>query len=137
MKIMGLDIGDVRIGIAQCDEMEIIASGVESYTRTGDLTKDCLYLANKAKELGAKAIVLGLPINMNGTHGPACEKVEAFSDALKEVCDLPMDFFDERLTTAQAHRVLISADVSRKKRKNVVDKLAAQLILQAYIDMRG
>jgi len=137
MKIMGLDIGDVRIGIAQCDEMEIIASGVESYTRTGDLTKDCLYLANKAKELGAKAIVKGLPINMNGTHGPACEKVEAFSDALKEVCDLPMDFFDERLTTAQAHRVLISADVSRKKRKNVVDKLAAQLILQAYIDMRG
>jgi len=83
MKIMGLDIGDVRIGIAQCDEMEIIASGVESYTRTGDLTKDCLYLANKAKELGAKAIVMGLPINMNGTHGPACEKVEAFSDALK------------------------------------------------------
>jgi len=85
MKIMGLDIGDVRIGIAQCDEMEIIASGVESYTRTGDLTKDCLYLANKAKELGAKAIVLGLPINMNGTHGPRAEHAVAFAEILLTV----------------------------------------------------
>ena len=137
MRMVGLDIGDVRIGIAACDEREIIASGVETYRRTGDLDQDCAYIADRVRELSAERVVLGLPINMNGTQGPACEKVRAFGEALSIRCPVEQDYFDERLTSAQANRVLISADVSRKKRKNVVDMLAAQLILQAYIDARS
>ncbi len=137
MRMVGLDIGDVRIGIAVCDEREIIASGVETYRRTGDLDQDCAYIADRVRELSAERVVLGLPINMNGTQGPACEKVRAFGEALSIRCPVVQDYFDERLTSAQANRVLISADVSRKKRKNVVDMLAAQLILQAYIDARS
>ncbi len=137
MRMVGLDIGDVRIGIAVCDEREIIASGVETYRRTGDLDQDCAYIADRVRELSAERVVLGLPINMNGTQGPACEKVRAFGEALSIRCPVEQDYFDERLTSAQANRVLISADVSRKKRKNVVDMLAAQLILQAYIDARS
>ena len=136
MRMVGLDIGDVRIGIAVCDEREIIASGVETYRRTGDLDQDCAYIADRVRELSVERVVLGLPINMNGTQGPACEKVRAFGEALSIRCPVEQDYFDERLTSAQANRVLISADVSRKKRKNVVDMLAAQLILQAYIDAR-
>ena len=137
MRMVGLDIGDVRIGIAVCDEREIIASGVETYRRTGDLDQDCAYIADRVRELSAERVVLGLPINMNGTQGPACEKVRAFGEALSIRCPVEQDYFDERLTSAQATRVLISADVSRTKRKNVVDMLAAQLILQAYIDARS
>lgn len=137
MRMVGLDIGDVRIGIAVCDEREIIASGVETYRRTGDLDQDCAYIADRVRGLSAERVVLGLPINMNGTQGPACEKVRAFGEALSIRCPVVQDYFDERLTSAQANRVLISADVSRKKRKNVVDMLAAQLILQAYIDARS
>ena len=137
MRMVGLDIGDVRIGIAVCDEREIIASGVETYRRTGDLDQDCAYIADRVRELSAERVILGLPINMNGTQGPACEKVRAFGEALSIRCPVEQDYFDERLTSAQANRVLISADVSRKKRKNVVDMLAAQLILQAYIDARS
>ena len=132
-----MDIGDVRIGIAVCDAREIIASGVETYRRTGDLDQDCAYIADRVRELSAERVVLGLPINMNGTQGPACEKVRAFGEALSIRCPVEQDYFDERLTSAQANRVLISADVSRKKRKNVVDMLAAQLILQAYSDARS
>ena len=137
MRMVGLDIGDVRIGLAVCDEREIIASGVETYRRTGDLDQDCAYIADRVRELSAERVVLGLPINMNGTQGPACEKVRAVGEALSIRCPVEQDYFDERLTSAQANRVLISADVSRKKRKNVVDMLAAQLILQAYIDARS
>ena len=110
---------------------------METYLRTGDLDQDCAYIADRVRELSAERVVLGLPINMNGTQGPACEKVRAFGDALSIRCPVDQDYFDERLTSAQANRVLISADVSRKKRKNVVDMLAAQLILQAYIDARS
>ena len=100
------------------------------------MDQDCAYIADRVRELSAERVVLGLPINMNGTQGPACEKVRAFGEALSIRCPVEQDYFDERLTSAQANRVLISADVSRKKRKNVVDMLAAQLILQAYIDAR-
>lgn len=134
MRIAALDVGSARIGIAVCDEMEIIASGVESYTRTGNDAKDMQYIADKLDELGAARVVIGLPIQMNGTEGIAAEKIRAFAEALGAYCRQEMVFHDERLTTAQAQRVLIGADVRRKKRKGVIDKMAAQLILQGYID---
>lgn len=137
MRIAALDVGSARIGIAVCDEMEIIASGVESYSRTGDDAKDMQYIANKLDELGAKRVVIGLPVQMNGTEGIAAEKIRAFAQAFRAYCSLETVFHDERLTTAQAQRVLIEADVRRKKRKGVIDKMAAQLILQGYIDSKA
>lgn len=136
MRIMGLDIGDVRIGIALSDERAILASGVESYTRKNEQT-DVEYIAKSAAALGASRIVVGLPINMNGTEGPQATKMRAFAAALGKHTSLPVVFYDERLTTAQAERTLIKGNVSRQKRRKVIDKLAAQLILQSYLDAHG
>lgn len=137
MKIAGLDVGQARIGIAISDEMEILASSVESYHCMGDVKKDAAAVAEKLQALGTKKVVIGLAKNMNGTEGPAAEKCRAFGAALKEFLPCEQVFSDERLTTVQAQRALISANVSRKKRKGVVDKLAAQLILQNYLDLQG
>ena len=130
-KIMGIDIGEKRIGIAVSDSLGYTAQGVETYTRTGE--GDAAYIAAKAKELGASSVVVGLPLNMNGTEGPAAQKVREFAEQLKAL-GVEVDFQDERLTTVSAERMLIEADVSRKKRRQVVDKLAAVYILRAYLD---
>ncbi|MBS5517178.1 MAG: Holliday junction resolvase RuvX [Clostridiales bacterium] len=137
MKIAGLDVGQARIGIAISDEMEILASSVESYHCKGDIETDARAVSEKLIELGAQKIVIGLPKNMNGTEGPAAEKCRAFGEMLGKFLDIEQVYSDERLTTVQAQRTLIGANVSRKKRKNVVDKLAAQLILQNYLDAQG
>ncbi len=137
MRIAGLDIGDVRIGIALSDERAILASSVETYRCTGDVARDAKAIAENLAVRKAKRIVLGLPRNMNGTEGPAAKKVRAFAEELKNHTAAELAFFDERLTTAQAQRTLIAANVSRKKRKQVVDKLAAQIILQNYLDANG
>ena len=137
MKITGLDVGQARIGIAISDEMEILASSVESYHCKGDIETDARAVSEKLIELGAQKIVIGLPKNMNGTEGPAAEKCRAFGEMLGKFLDIEQVYSDERLTTVQAQRTLIGANVSRKKRKNVVDKLAAQLILQNYLDAQG
>lgn len=130
-RILGLDIGEKRIGIAVSDALGMTAQGVETYVRKGE--SDAVYIANKARELGATTIVAGLPLNMNGTEGPAVQSVRAFMAEVQEL-GLPVFFQDERLTTVSAERMLIEADVSRKKRRQVVDKLAAVYILTAYLD---
>jgi len=130
-------VGQARIGIAISDEMEILASSVESYHCKGDIETDARAVSEKLIELGAQKIVIGLPKNMNGTEGPAAEKCRAFGEMLGKFLDIEQVYSDERLTTVQAQRTLIGANVSRKKRKNVVDKLAAQLILQNYLDAQG
>ena len=137
MKIAGLDVGQARIGIAISDEMEILASSVESYHCKGEIETDARAVSEKLIELGAQKIVIGLPKNMNGTEGPAAEKCRAFGEMLGKFLDIEQVYSDERLTTVQAQRTLIGANVSSKKRKNVVDKLAAQLILQNYLDAQG
>lgn len=130
-KILGLDIGEKRIGIAVSDALGWTAQGVETYMRKGE--GDAAYIADKAKTLGASLIVAGLPLNMNGSEGPSAKNVRAF---MAEVQALGFDiaFQDERLTTVSAERTLIEADVSRKKRREVIDKLAAVYILGAYLD---
>ena len=130
-------MGQARIGIAISDEMEILASSVEIYHCKGDIETDARAVSEKLIELGAQKIVIGLPKNMNGTEGPAAEKCRAFGEMLGKFLDIEQVYSDERLTTVQAQRTLIGANVSRKKRKNVVDKLAAQLILQNYLDAQG
>lgn len=130
---MGLDIGEKRIGVAVSDLLMLTAQGVESYTRKND-AEDIAHIGKLAAEWGADRIVCGLPINMNGTEGEQAKTTRDFAERLGEALGCAIDYFDERLTTASAHRTLLEADMSRAKRKKIVDKVAAVYILQAYMD---
>lgn len=134
MRKMGLDYGDVRIGIALSDLMGIIANAYESYTRK-TLSEDLNYLAELAKSQNVDTIVIGLPINMDGTHGDRVTKTQEFAEQLKNVTDAKIKFMDERLSSLSAEKILIEADVRREKRKQVIDKVAASIILQNYLDI--
>ena len=133
MIILAVDYGDKRTGIAVCDKLQILASPVCVLTEWNAET-----LATKiidiAKEKKAEKIVVGLPKNMDGSKGFRAEACEALGDLLKSMCDLPVVYWDERLTTVSAHRILSENNVRGKKRKSVVDSVAAEIILQNYID---
>jgi len=133
MRIMGLDIGDKRIGIAVSDPMGLTSQGLKTLERTGT-DQDYHQLAQLAQEWEIGKFVVGLPRNMNGTYGPQAEKVKEFMAKLTELAPLEVVYWDERLTTAAAQRTLLEGDMSRKKRKQVVDKIAAVFILQGYLD---
>lgn len=134
MRKMALDIGTVRIGIATSDPMGIIAGGYETYTRTKEESKDLSYLADLAKNKGCDALVLGLPLNMDGTEGEKVAEIRDFAEKLSQYTDIKIVFQDERLSTVSAQKMLIESGVRREKRKNVVDKVAATIILQSYLD---
>lgn len=133
MKVMGLDYGDRRIGVAVSDAFGWTAQGLEVIERRGD-NSELGKIAYLIRDLEIGEVVVGLPKNMNGTVGPRGEICIEFANQLKELLGLPVHLWDERLTTRSAERALLEADVSRKKRKQVVDKLAASLILQNYLD---
>lgn len=130
---MALDVGSRTIGIACSDALKLTAQGIETIRRTS-LEKDFQRLAELIHEYEVEALVVGMPKNMNGTKGERAEKTEAFVEKMKEVIALPVTFWDERLSTVMAERSLIEADVSRKRRKSVIDKMAAVVILQGYLD---
>jgi putative Holliday junction resolvase len=130
---MGLDVGDVRIGVAVSDLLMITAQGVETYTRKEDAA-DMAHFTELISRYEVDRIVCGLPRNMNGTLGEQAEKVKAFAESLKGESGLPLVYWDERLSTVSVTHTLLEADMSRKKRKAVVDKLAAVYILQGYMD---
>ena len=132
-RVMALDYGDVRIGIALSDITGFLASGYENYTRKS-LDEDCRHIAEIADNNNVKIIVLGLPLNMDGTEGVRVEKTREFADELMKYTSCKIEYLDERLTSVSAEKILISADVSRKKRKAVLDKLSATIILQDYLD---
>ena len=133
MRIMGLDLGEKRIGIAFSDPMGWTAQGHSILQRKG-LKKDLSYLQELCQEFQVEKIVLGLPLNMNGTMGPRALETQEFARALQEALKIPVDFWDERLSSKSAERVLLEADLSRKRRKELIDKIAAVHILQAYLD---
>ena len=134
-RLMCLDIGEKRIGIAVSDLLMITAQGVETYNRKEDnIQKDIEYILTTAEKYNVYKIVCGLPKNMNGSIGPQAEKSMEFGELLKQAGKYEVVFFDERLSTASARRTLLEADTSRKKRKKVIDKVAAVYILQAYMD---
>ena len=133
MRVLGLDVGDRRIGVAVSDLLGLTAQGVETWERHGN-EKDMAHFRDLAREWQADRWVLGLPINMNGTRGEKVETVEAFGAMLSEATGLPVDYCDERLTTVAAHKVLIEGGTRREKRRGVVDKLAAVFILQTWMD---
>jgi len=133
MRILGLDIGDKKIGIAISDDLGLTAQGVGVIYRSSD-KEDIKKILDYAKNYGAKKIVVGLPKNMDGTEGPQSQIVRSFSEKLKKNSEVDLEYWDERLTTVAAEKTLIAADMSRKKRKSVIDKVAAVLILQNYLD---
>lgn len=129
-----MDVGDRRIGLAVSDVMGWTAQGIDTLERRGK-AKDMEYIGQLITLYNPEKLVLGLPKNMNGTIGPQGEKVKAFGKLIKsKVYDGEIVYWDERLTSVQANRVMIDADVSRKNRKKRVDRMAAIFILQSYLD---
>lgn len=133
MRILGLDVGEKTIGVAVSDELGWTAQGIETIRRSSK-EKDFGRIEEWIATYQVQALVVGLPKNMNGTIGPKGEYCQVFAEQLKERTGLPVHLWDERLTTMAAEKMLISADVSRQKRKKVIDKMAAVLILQGYMD---
>lgn len=139
MRLMGLDVGSRTVGVAMSDPLGWTAQGLEIIRINEDKGKFGLdRVAELAKQYEVTGFVCGLPKNMNNTLGPRAEKSREYGAMLAERFGLPVDFTDERLTTVEASRMLIEeADASRKKQKKVIDKLAAQMILQNYLDAHG
>lgn len=138
-RLMGLDVGSRTVGVAVSDELGWTAQGVEIVRINEDEEQFGIErIAELVLEYDVKGFVLGLPKNMNNTLGPRAEASKNYGKLLEERFALPVDFCDERLTTVEAERMLVEqADTSRKKRKQVIDKLAAGLILQNYLDGKG
>jgi len=133
-RLLGLDIGTKTIGLALSDAGRVIASPLETIRRT-KFTKDAETLRAIIDKQGVGGLVLGLPVNMDGSEGPRCQSVRQFAANLDKLMpDLPMTFWDERLSTAAVTRTLLEADASRKRRAELVDKLAAAYILQGALD---
>lgn len=133
MKVLGLDIGEKRIGIAVSDALRCTAQGLTVLHRCG-ADDDISAIQELINASQVSEVVVGLPKNMDGSLGEGAQKVLAFVNKLEESLSIPIILWDERWTTAEATRMLIHADVTRKKRRNVVDKIAAVLILQGYLD---
>ncbi len=134
-RVIGLDVGEKRIGVALSDESGTIAHPLTVIARDG-LSKDLKEIEGIVQEYSPVEIVMGMPLNMNGTIGESARKVLSFKDFLEEQLPVSVETWDERLTTVSSEKVLLEGDLSRKKRKKVIDKVAATLLLQSYLDSR-
>ncbi|HHW89388.1 MAG TPA: Holliday junction resolvase RuvX [Clostridiales bacterium] len=134
MRVLGIDYGDKRIGFALSDQLRIIASPLEVYNRKS-LRQDLEHIKKIIDANQVDTIVIGLPINMDGTLGDRAIKTREFGEQIKQIIDLPIVYIDERWTSKESERVLIQSNVRRERRKTLVDKIAAQNILQRYLDM--
>ena len=135
IRYFGVDVGDRRIGLAVTDALGFTAQGLETYQRTGDDARDAAYIREAAGKWAPCRIVFGLPRNMDGSYGPACDKVKAFAELVLEGWEGESDFYDERLSTMAAERFLYEAELKWQKRRKVVDKIAAQVILEGYMTL--
>lgn len=133
-RLLGIDYGEKHVGLSTCDTTWLIASPFKILSQSELLQQ----LQSLIQKENIAAVVIGWPVNMNGTIGPQCEKVEKFSEKLANICEIPICAWDERLSTMAVHRTMIEADLSRKKQKEVVDKMAAAYMLQGFLDsLRG
>ena len=135
IKILAVDYGDVRTGLAISDALGMMANGIGTVKAKG-MHELCDIVIEHATKNGAGKIVIGDPVNMNGTRGPRSEKVHLFADFLSEITEIPVELYDERCSTMVAHTYLNATNTHGKKRKDVVDTLSAQIILQDYLDSR-
>lgn len=132
-KYLGVDYGDVRTGIAECDVSGMLAGGITTL-KEGGMRNTALRVAKEAEARDCKKIIIGLPKNMDGTEGERADTVRTFAAVLAEITDIPIDFYDERMTTMAAYRFLDASETYGKKRRSAIDALSAELILQNYID---
>ena len=135
MRTLALDVGTKTIGVAVSDELGITANGVTTITRKG-LKSDLEELKNIVDEYGPGEIVVGLPYQMDGSLTQRGERIQFLAEKIKAALSLPVEYWDESYSTVNAEKVLIRADVSRKKRKKVIDKMAAVYILQEYLESK-
>ena len=133
LRILGIDMGEKRIGLAVSDPLGITAQGLKTIKVNGseEARKKLIEVINEKK---AEKLIFGLPKNMNGTLGPQAEKVQEFAKKIENITKLPIEYEDERLSTVSAEQVLLMADQSRAKRKKAIDRLSAVIILQSYLD---
>jgi putative Holliday junction resolvase len=136
MRVLGLDIGSKRIGVALSDTMGVIAQGLETIQSKG-AAQDLDQIVKLVEKNDVSKIVVGAPLNMDGSHSDQTLKVKRFVEQLEQRVSTPVVQWDERLTTMAAERTLLEADMSRGKRRKVVDKVAAVLILQGYLDYQS
>lgn len=136
LRYLALDVGEKRIGIAVSDLMGMTAQGLATFNRTGDINKDANHIASMLESYKPVKLVVGLPRNMDGSYGFQCDRVKEFATEVLARWEGECDYYDERLTTAAAQKMLISANMSREKRRKVVDKIAAQIILQGYLETK-
>lgn len=133
-RAIGLDLGERRIGVALSDSAGTLATPYEVLTRSGDPARDRARLAELLDETGAELIVVGLPLSLDGSRGPAAQRVEAEVEELRAQLGLPIELWDERLSTVEAERRLQAAGVRGRQRRHVVDQVAATVILQSWLD---
>jgi putative holliday junction resolvase len=136
LKILGIDMGERRIGLALSDPLGITAQGMKTI-QLKNPAEVCDKLMEVIKEKKVDKLVFGLPMNMNGTLGPQARKVQEFAQKIKNLSELPVDYEDERLSTVSAEQVLLLADQTRVKRKKAIDRLSAVIILQSYLDRKS
>lgn len=129
-----MDLGERRIGLALSDPLEITAQTLTVWQRKGSLKEDLKFLLEIIEEYEVTGLVLGLPRNMNGTEGPMAEKARFFGAELERLAGIKVIYWDERLSTSSAQRALLEGDVSRRKRRQKIDKIAAAIILQNFLD---
>lgn len=133
MRLLGLDLGSKTIGVAMSDEEQVVSTPLRTLPRHGG-RKDLDAVAAVLQETGAAGLVLGLPLDLSGKEGDAARRARRFGQQLEAALGCPVHMFDERFSTVAAERVLLEADLSRKRRKQVVNHVAASLILQAFLD---
>ncbi|MFH1857340.1 MAG: Holliday junction resolvase RuvX [Candidatus Omnitrophota bacterium] len=136
MRILGIDYGSRRVGLAVSDALGIVALGLETLAYSGSLEELLREIQEAARRHQVEEYVVGLPLNMNGTKGGKAKEVEAFAESLKQATQLPVHLWDERLTTVLAERELSQFRLGPRKKKRLLDRISAQVILQSYLDSR-
>ncbi len=137
MRVVGLDLGSRRIGVAVSDSGGVLATPYSVIERSADVGADRVRIAEVVRDVGAEAVVVGLPLSLDGSRGPAATAAEAEVDALREVLDVPVEAHDERLSTVSAHRSLAASGLKGAARRKVVDQVAAAVVLQSWLDGRA
>ncbi len=136
MRFAALDVGDVRIGVAVCDPLEIAAFPIGTITRAGSLKRDTAAVAALLAEQEADAVIVGLPLSLDGGVGPQAQKTQGFARALAKLLPVPVVFWDESLSSVEANDQMIRLGLSRQKRRAQIDSRAAAVILESYLEHR-
>jgi len=136
-RILSLDVGEKRIGIALSDPSGTIAQALKVYSATGSRTKDIAEIGELVRQLDVSKLVVGLPKNLDGSIGPKAQAIIRFAEDIGRAANVPVDMWDERFSSDEAHRIFDMASIKRKKRRGSIDMMAAQIILQGYLDAQG